>query len=129
MFAENFIPINRPPIQGGGLHDRFRTSRTRPAAHVIRNRREFEKLKASDQWRRETRAAVTPVKTEARALRVLNFIALDFSDPAKSALETLAEDGRLAAYVDEYIRLCRRVHPLSRRNGGYRGEVRLSNDQ
>jgi hypothetical protein len=39
---------------------------------------------------------------EARALRLLNFIAFDFSDPAKAALEILAEDGRLSAYVDEY---------------------------
>ena len=35
-------------------------------------------------------------------MRLLNFIAFDFSDPAKAALEILAEDGRLAAYVDEY---------------------------
>ena len=33
---------------------------------------------------------------------MLNFIASDFSDPAKAALETLAEDGRLASYVDEF---------------------------
>jgi len=35
-------------------------------------------------------------------LRLLNFIANDFSDPTKAALETLAEDGRLAAFVDEF---------------------------
>jgi hypothetical protein len=35
-------------------------------------------------------------------LRLLNFIAFDVADPAKAALETLAENGRLAAYVDEY---------------------------
>ena len=35
-------------------------------------------------------------------MRLLNFIAFDFSDPAKAALEGLAEDRRLAAYVDEY---------------------------
>jgi hypothetical protein len=40
--------------------------------------------------------------SEARALRLLNFIAFDFSDPAKAALETLAENGRLAPFVDEY---------------------------
>ena len=49
---------------------------------------------------------------EARALRLLNFIALDFSDPAKAALETLAEDGRLASYVDEY-------KSIVATNGGY----------
>jgi hypothetical protein len=59
---------------------------------------------------------------EARALRLLNFIAFDFSDPAKSALETLAEDGRLAAYVEKYkhFRNEWRLHS---------GQVRLSNDQ
>jgi hypothetical protein len=41
-------------------------------------------------------------ESEARALRLLNFIAFDFSDPAKAALETLAENGRLAPFVDEY---------------------------
>jgi hypothetical protein len=46
---------------------------------------------------------------EARALRLLNFIAFDFSDPAKAALETLAENGRLAAYVDEYKSLSQRM--------------------
>ena len=35
-------------------------------------------------------------------MRLLNFIAFDFSDPAKAALENLAEDRRLVAYVDEY---------------------------
>jgi hypothetical protein len=40
--------------------------------------------------------------SEARALRLLSFIAFDFSDAAKAALETLAEDGRLAPFVDEY---------------------------
>ena len=50
--------------------------------------------------------------SEARALRLLSFIALDFSDPAKAALETLAEDGRLAAYVDEY-------KSIVATNGGY----------
>ena len=35
-------------------------------------------------------------------MRLLNFIAFDFSDPAQAALETLAEDGRLVPFVDEY---------------------------
>ena len=55
----------------------------------------WERLKQRAQWDRLN-------ASEARALRLLNFIAFDFSDPAKAALETLAEDGRLAAYVDEY---------------------------
>jgi hypothetical protein len=55
----------------------------------------WERLKERAQWERLDDA-------EARALRLLNFIAFDFSDPAKAALEKLAEDGRLAAYVDEY---------------------------
>jgi hypothetical protein len=55
----------------------------------------WERLKRPAQWNRLN-------EPEARALRLLNFIAFDFSDPAKAALETLAEDGRLAAYVDEY---------------------------
>jgi hypothetical protein len=45
-------------------------------------------------------------------LRLLNFIANDFSNPAKAALETLAEDGRLSAYVDEY-------KSMVATNGGY----------
>jgi SAM-dependent methyltransferase len=55
----------------------------------------WERLKQRAQWDRLS-------VFEARALRLLNFIAFDFSDPAKAALETLAENGRLAAYVDEY---------------------------
>jgi hypothetical protein len=55
----------------------------------------WERLKRRAQWDRLN-------ASEARALRLLNFIAFDFSDPAKAALEMLAEDGRLAAYVDEY---------------------------
>ena len=55
----------------------------------------WERLKRPAQWDRLD-------ESEARALRLLNFIAYDFSDPAKAALETLAEDGRLAAYVDEF---------------------------
>ena len=50
--------------------------------------------------------------SEARALRLLNFIAFDFSDPSKAALEALAEDGRLTAYVDEY-------KSIVVKNGGY----------
>jgi hypothetical protein len=57
--------------------------------------RGWERLKQRAQWDRLDEA-------EARALRLLNFIAFDFSDPSKAALEVLAEDGRLAAYVDEY---------------------------
>jgi hypothetical protein len=55
----------------------------------------WERLKRRAQWDRLN-------ASEARALRLLNFIAFDFADPAKAALEILAEDGRLAAYVDEY---------------------------
>ncbi len=55
----------------------------------------WEGLKQRAQWDRLT-------VSEARALRLLNFIAFDFSDPTKAALETLAEDGRLAPFVDEY---------------------------
>lgn len=50
----------------------------------------WERLKQRAQWDRLN-------VSEARALRLLDFIALDFSDP----VETLAEDGRLAAYVDK----------------------------
>jgi hypothetical protein len=63
------------------------------------------RLKRPDQWDRLN-------VCEARALRLLNFIAYDFSDPAKAALETLAEDGRLAAYVDEF-------KSIVATNGGY----------
>ena len=45
-------------------------------------------------------------------MRLLNFVAFDFSDPAKAALDTLAEDRRLAAYVDEY-------KSIVATNGGY----------
>jgi hypothetical protein len=55
----------------------------------------WARLKRPAQWNRLN-------EPEARALRLLNFIAFDFSDPAKAALESLAEDRRLAAYVDEY---------------------------
>jgi hypothetical protein len=65
----------------------------------------WERLNRRDQWDRLN-------VFEARALRLLNFIALDFSDPAKAALESLAEDGRLAAYVDEY-------KSIVETNGGY----------
>src|SRR5580693_783729 len=65
----------------------------------------WARLKRPAQWNRLN-------EPEARALRLLNFIAFDFSDPAKSALETLAEDGRLAAYVDEY-------KSIVATNGGY----------
>lgn len=65
----------------------------------------WERLKERAQWERLDDA-------EARALRLLNFIAFDFSDPAKAALEALAEDGRLAAFVDEY-------KSIVVKNGGY----------
>jgi hypothetical protein len=55
----------------------------------------WARLKQRAQWDRLK-------ESEARALRLLNFIAFDFSDPARAALETLAEDGRLAPFVDEY---------------------------
>jgi hypothetical protein len=55
----------------------------------------WARLKRPAQWNRLN-------EPEARALRLLNFIAFDFSDPAKAALENLAEDRRLVAYVDEY---------------------------
>jgi hypothetical protein len=54
----------------------------------------WARLKQRAQWDRLK-------ESEARALRLLNFIAFDFSDPARAALETLAEDGRLAPFVDE----------------------------
>ena len=65
----------------------------------------WERLKQRAQWDRLN-------VFEARALRLLNFIAFDFSDPAKAPLETLAENGRLAAYVDEY-------KSIVATNGGY----------
>ena len=65
----------------------------------------WERLKRPAQWDRLN-------ESETRALRLLNFIANDFSDPAKAALETLAEEGRLAAYVDEY-------KSMVATNGGY----------
>ena len=76
----------------------------------------WERLKQRAQWDQLN-------ESEARALRLLNFIAFDFSDLAKAALETLAEDGRLAAFVDEYKSIVAnkwRSHPR---------EMRLSNDQ
>jgi hypothetical protein len=65
----------------------------------------WERLKQRAQWDRLN-------VSEARALRLLNFIAFDFSDPAKAALETLAEDGRLASFVDEF-------KSIVARNGGH----------
>jgi len=53
------------------------------------------RLKQRAQWDRLN-------VSEARAFRLLNFIAFDFSDPAKAALETLAEDGRLAASTNPW---------------------------
>src|SRR5580693_9677771 len=65
----------------------------------------WERLKQRAQWERLN-------ASEARALRLLNFIAFEFSDPSKAALEALAEDGRLVAYVDEY-------KSIVAKNGGY----------
>jgi hypothetical protein len=65
----------------------------------------WERLKQRAEWDRLN-------VSETRALRLLNFIAFDFSDPAKAALDTLAEDGRLGAYVDEY-------KAIVAKNGGY----------
>lgn len=65
----------------------------------------WERLKRPAEWDQLNEPG-------SRALRLLNFIAFDFSNPAKSALEALAEDGRLAAFVDEY-------KSLVTMNGGY----------
>jgi hypothetical protein len=65
----------------------------------------WERLKRPAQWDRLN-------ESETRALRLLNFIANDFSYPAKAALETLAGGGRLVAYVDEY-------KSIVTTNGGY----------
>jgi hypothetical protein len=40
--------------------------------------------------------------SQARTLRLLNFIAYDFSDPHRSSLEALAGTGRLEAYCGEF---------------------------
>jgi hypothetical protein len=55
----------------------------------------WEALKRVDDWNRLDPA-------QLRTLRLLNFIAHDFSDPDRSAVEKLAADGRLADYVDEF---------------------------
>jgi hypothetical protein len=55
----------------------------------------WKALKRTDQWNR-----LNP--SQARTLRLLNFIAYDFTDSSKAALEKLGEDGRLAAYVDDF---------------------------
>jgi hypothetical protein len=65
----------------------------------------WERLKWPARWDRLH-------ESEARALRLLNFIAHDFSDPNKAALETLVEDDRLACYVDEF-------KSIVTTNGGY----------
>jgi hypothetical protein len=49
---------------------------------------------------------------QARALRLLNFIAYDFSDPDRSSLEALAVTGRLEAY-------CREFKAIIAANGGH----------
>jgi hypothetical protein len=68
---------------------------TSPLKFVGLNDAGWERLKRRAQWDRLN-------ASEARALRLLNFIAFDFSDPARAALETLAEDGRLGTYIDEF---------------------------
>ena len=55
----------------------------------------WEVLKRPEGWDRLDLAQV-------RALRLLSFIAYDFSNAGKAALEILAERGRLGAYVDEF---------------------------
>ncbi len=56
---------------------------------------DWEALKRSTQWDQLDRA-------QLRVLRLLNFIAHDFTDRDEAALEKLAKNGRLAAYVDEF---------------------------
>ena len=67
--------------------------------------RGWEPLKRPDYWDQLD-------ASQARALRLLNFIAYDFSDPGKAALEKIAEKRRLAAYVDEF-------KSIAGANGGY----------
>jgi hypothetical protein len=55
----------------------------------------WEPLKHPDHWDRLD-------ALQARALRLLNFVAYDFSNPGKAALEKISGNGRLAAYVDEF---------------------------
>jgi SAM-dependent methyltransferase len=55
----------------------------------------WQALKQPEQWDRASPG-------QARVLRLLNFIAYNFSDPGKASLETLAETNQLAAYVDEF---------------------------
>jgi hypothetical protein len=65
----------------------------------------WEALKRSAQWDHLDSAS-------ARTLRLLNFIAHDFADPAKAALKKLADKGTIAAYVDEF-------RSIAATNGGY----------
>jgi hypothetical protein len=55
----------------------------------------WKALEEPDRW-----DGLDPAQT--RTLRLLNFIAYDFSDPGKAALEKIAAQGRLAAYIDEF---------------------------
>jgi hypothetical protein len=55
----------------------------------------WELLKQPAQWQRSNPA-------QLRNLLLLNFCAYDFSDPDKSALEKLAEAGKLASFVDAF---------------------------
>lgn len=66
---------------------------------------DWEALRRPKKW-----DALDP--SQARALRLLNFIAYDFTDPAKSALEILLDGGSLSAYVDEF-------KSIVETNGGY----------
>ena len=59
-------------------------------------------LKRPEEWDRLDVA-------QARALRLLSFIAYDFSNPAEAALEMLAEKGRLGPYVDEFKSIVARI--------------------
>src|SRR5262249_42542073 len=56
---------------------------------------DWEVLKRPDAWDRLGQA-------ERRNLLLLNFSAYEWSDPKKAALEHLAEQGRLSAYVDAF---------------------------
>jgi hypothetical protein len=55
----------------------------------------WEALKRAGNWNR-----LDPM--QLRTLQLLNFIAYDFSEPGRAAVEKLGADGRLADYVDEF---------------------------
>jgi hypothetical protein len=56
---------------------------------------DWERLKRPAEWQRLSPA-------ELRNLLLLNFIAYDFSDPDRAALEKLANAGKLASFVDAF---------------------------